>query len=1075
MTLSKGEIKCSKTNLFSSECQFSCNPGYRIEGASTSICTDSSRWSEPIPSCVAIICNDPYSLQATNEGIRKPDMACSKSYQVGSICNFSCQVGYELLFPEESKPPEESITCLETGTWSSQAPMCAGVHCQSLLPTISANPEAVQAKRQCTNVLNRYPSNCIFYCDEGYDLKPNTNQISCTANGIWQPVSNIPVCEPIKCNEHVQRRGTTIDCSNSNNYLSVCQFSCHEGYQMTGVPEITCEKTGWTNNVPFCDQIDCGQLPVINNGEIVCTDEWDEGKLSCKINCNSGFYLPDEFYTDLTCEAPLGSTEGTWNRDFSKVIPSCQPLICESLKAEEIEHLECKTQDGVLKSAEDCNHFGCTCSKKCRSNEAVRGGLDSITCMLTEDTTVSWSGSLGYCELVVCYPLAKDIAISNTVQPMYTTCTDRNIKGSTCTVNCEENFRLIGQKTLTCRDDGSWSSTTMYCEEINCKSHISGFSRITNGDTKVTNGAKAGSVYSFTCNEGYALIGENKIECLVQEDFTGLWSHDKAPVCEKIMCTDPHIDEQHLMHITCDTNPIIKMYEYGTKCQMSCKNEQKYALIGSNSITCASNDQGSLGFWKSEESIKCKEIKCPKLPQVDNGQIDCNMDVNTDFPTEASCRVTCDDTHEPAEYDELVCLRNQSSNSEIGVWHDNSMIPREKFLCRLRDEKVLFEPCPIPKTLFNQEISLNEAIPNTECNYHARECNIVCPVNFKATSESIFCDRTTKTWKPDVESITCKKKTCGVLPDIPNAAVQCTDSNLVNSYCVFKCNQGYGFDNAKYLAFSFMCSGDRWIPKGHKIPISKLSCQQTHCFSPKAGAFASAQVPDVTCIDHLHRFRKTEEPLQDRYVNCSLTCSPGYNLKIEDSNPIHAKRSSEIPDFNSYTSLLCEKFGKNFRWRADVSSSPSFMEPAFSCESSFSVSGILAPIIVLLLLTIIAAIGFIFRGKFIEILSQHEKNKNLAKAYTQDYKADGKNTTGDESIGLLIPMSTVGSPDKSFDVGLYDRGNRDSGVGPEGSNRGSGLFDSPGTVTRKVNFDDDLFSNPAIGKSRKLFYWLKLL
>lgn len=472
---------------------------------------------------------------------------------------------------------------------------------------------------------------------------------------------------------------------------------------MSGMERIECERSGWTFNPPICDKVSCPALPQVENGILECSEEWKNNKMECKIECQAGFHLVGEF-TDITCEAPKGETVGKWNREIvESKMPKCEALQCGGLTNS--NGVACKTREGNIKDSADCEYFGCQCEKKCRTDEAIKNGVSSATCMLAESgNIVGWSGELGVCEQVLC-PSLSTIRISNS-HPLK--CSNGDIKNSVCDVICKDKFRLVGPKNITCSEIGQWSNSNMICEEITCSSHIAGFSDIANGKVSNTDGSRAGSVYNFSCDDGFKLIGEKEIRCEYNTDWLdGKWSHDVAPKCEPITCQKPMTVNQQTQ-FGCKQLPLTNnRYNYKSECKYSCTDPRNYVLIGDGELTCSSDENRNGHFVTSvkvskslknvrnkvlgasskislKNAARCVQITCPALPNVRNGNLDCDSNVvneKGDFAVDSVCRVSCDMTHN-ADWKHVTCTMN--GDSPIGHWVDSTGTKRKGFICRLR-------------------------------------------------------------------------------------------------------------------------------------------------------------------------------------------------------------------------------------------------------------------------------------------------------------------------------------------------------------------------------------------------------
>ena len=62
----------------------------------------------------------------------------------------------------------------------------------------------------------------------------------------------------ITCIKLSTLRDGSIECSDDNNYKSICYFACDEGYALYGARSTECYDNGWDAQTPFCNS----KLPV---------------------------------------------------------------------------------------------------------------------------------------------------------------------------------------------------------------------------------------------------------------------------------------------------------------------------------------------------------------------------------------------------------------------------------------------------------------------------------------------------------------------------------------------------------------------------------------------------------------------------------------------------------------------------------------------------------------------------------------------------------------------------------------------------------------------------------------------
>jgi hypothetical protein len=106
--------------------------------------------------------------------------------------------------------------------------------------------------------------------------------------------------------------------------------------------------------------------------------------------------------------------------------------------------------------------------------------------------------------------------------------------GSTATYTCYEGYELVGNATRTCLDSGKWSGTEPQCDQVICPP----LDTIQNGEMSA-NGYTPGSTATYTCDVGFTHVGDATRTCLI----SGVWSMIE-PRCEpgkkdiQLLCTN---------------------------------------------------------------------------------------------------------------------------------------------------------------------------------------------------------------------------------------------------------------------------------------------------------------------------------------------------------------------------------------------------------------------------------------------------------------------------------------------------------------------------------------------------------
>ncbi|CAK8697520.1 unnamed protein product [Clavelina lepadiformis] len=238
-----GSTECSDGTALGSVCIVTCNRRYELEGAEQATCIDDDAdpfgvWTAPVPSCNIRKCM-PHHLPPDGGS-----MLCSDRNNVDSACSFTCADGHTL----EGQPQS---TCFITQDWSSPAPTCTPIICQSL-------PPLQNGRSDCTED-GALGSVCDFICDEGFALEGEI-ETTCLDDdgdrlGVWS--NPLPTCREIVCNPLTPLQDGNVSCSSENRYNSVCSFRCDEerGFELypTSLTQTVClDDTTWSLPQPCC-------------------------------------------------------------------------------------------------------------------------------------------------------------------------------------------------------------------------------------------------------------------------------------------------------------------------------------------------------------------------------------------------------------------------------------------------------------------------------------------------------------------------------------------------------------------------------------------------------------------------------------------------------------------------------------------------------------------------------------------------------------------------------------------------------------------------------------------------------
>ncbi|NWI48256.1 C4BPA protein, partial [Picathartes gymnocephalus] len=181
--------------------------------------------------------------------------------------------------------------------------------------------------------------------------------------------------------------------------------------------------------------------------------------------------------------------------------------------------------------------------------------------------------------------------------------------GSQISFICRPGYtRVQGMSlTQTCGDDLQWSPRGVFCTERKCTYP----GDLENGYFDPTD-LKFGSKLTFSCNEGYKLLGNKEISCNIKNEGVD-WS-GPLPYCDRIPCKPPpkiangHYEER--------TNYVYQS-SVTYRCQEAPSGSDPFSLIGTDTIYCTADAQSN-GVW-SGPPPECRVVKCEN-PTVENGR-----------------------------------------------------------------------------------------------------------------------------------------------------------------------------------------------------------------------------------------------------------------------------------------------------------------------------------------------------------------------------------------------------------------------------------------------------------------------
>ncbi|XP_038162479.1 P-selectin-like isoform X2 [Cyprinodon tularosa] len=360
-------------------------------------------------------------------------------------------------------------------------------------------------------------------------------------------------------------------------YDSLCQYSCEEGYQPTlSEPQRCLATKDWSSQAPTCELVRCQELSAPARGSVNCSDPLEKFSYlsSCSFTCEEGYQLDDSSFFTLQCES-----SGKWNT--SK--PSCVAVQCPALQ----------DPDNGFMSCEDMTFsYTKSCSFRCSPGYRLVGP-SRVTCTAAAE----WSEQVPHCEAITCQnPGTGDNLILQCIESLRV--------NSSCNFICEPGFKLQGEKSIQCSEDGQWSHATPTCKAVQCPALQDLENGVLNCEDKTEMKFSYRKICSFICAPGFKLQGAQSIKC--SED--GEWS-DATPSCEAVQC--PALQDPENGFMSCED----RSFSFTKSCSFRCS--PGYHLVGPSRVTCTAAAE-----W-SEQVPHCEAVKCPLLEEPENGRMNC--------------------------------------------------------------------------------------------------------------------------------------------------------------------------------------------------------------------------------------------------------------------------------------------------------------------------------------------------------------------------------------------------------------------------------------------------------------------
>nr|XP_026693462.1 uncharacterized protein LOC100176005 isoform X6 [Ciona intestinalis] len=542
------------------------------------------------------------------------------------------------------------------------------------------------------------------------------------------------------------------------------------------------------------------------NGAVSCTDRNSAGSV-CVYTCDSGYQVQGE--PRISCNEVSGS--GEWSAEP----PTCEVSTCEP---------PLSTPRNGQMNCTDGNAVGSTCTFTC-DDEYLLTGSPISRCVSQPNGDPAFTHPEPVCERIQCSD-PPPAPVNGQME-----CSHGNNIGSQCTYTCSSDYAVVGDSVTTCRDMGNgeyrFDNPAPVCQMITCQPpYIS----IQSGEVSCTRSNEITSRCSFTCNQGYELVGEAILTCEDDSDGdpNGQWSSD-APFCRIIQCDDPQPPPANgAINCTDGTN-------IGSKCTYTCSSD--YAVVGPPVTTCRNMGDG----YRFDNPAPVCELKTcqPTYETLENGEVDCT---NANI-IHSQCTFSCGPDYDLIGEAVLTC-NDDSDGDPNGQWSSDGPSCRRK------------QCGPPPPSPDNGQMQCSDGINL------GSQCTYTCNPDYAVVGDSVSTctDMGNGTYRFDNPAPVCQIKTCQPPYDIvtpSNGNVTCTNSNVIHSQCTFTCRRGFELVGEAVLTCNDDSDGDPYGQWSSDAP----TCTRIQCSDPQPAPANGA----INCSDGTNIGSQ-----------CRYTCDPDF-------------------------------------------------------------------------------------------------------------------------------------------------------------------------------------------------------
>ncbi|VFV32981.1 selectin p (granule membrane protein [Lynx pardinus] len=389
---------------------------------------------------------------------------------------------------------------------------------------------------------------------------------------------------------------------------------------------------------------------------------------------------------------------------------------------------------------------------------------------------------------------------------------------SSCHFACEEGFALVGPEVVQCTASGVWTASPPGCEAIACEPLESPVHGSTDC-SPLSGPLPYNTSCSFHCADGFRLKGADVAQCT----DLGRWTAP-APVCEALRCQDLPAPDQ--AQVNC-SHPF-GAFRYQSTCSFSC--DEGLLLVGAGELRCLGT-----GTW-SAPPPQCQAIKCPELFAPEQGSLACS-DTRREFSVGYTCHFSCNKGFKLEGSNDVECTAS-------GKW----TAPPPTCKAGVVSAPLSEVRCPALITLEQGTVSCRHGLgtfgPNTTCYFG-------CHAGFTLTGGRALRCRPSGQWTAGAPK--CRAVKCSELHVTEPGTMNCSSpwgNFSYGSTCSFRCPEGQLLNGSARTACQ---ENGQWSTPMPTCQAGPLTIQEALTYF--GGAVAST-IGLVTCGTLLALLRK---------------------------------------------------------------------------------------------------------------------------------------------------------------------------------------------------------------------------